>query len=170
MPLAVAPLDGGDDDVEGAQRALDLQPLHAAPARAVRRARVLHHQALVAALARGEEFAVQRGDELVAGGRDRRLAREAQRWRQRQRAQDVVPLGQRQVQERPAVPLEQVEHDKRRGEPLAYLAGHVLSSQAGLERREGHRPLAIEREDLRVEHEGAGDRLDARRAARDTAR
>ena len=70
-----------------------------------------------------------------------------------------MTLGEGQVEERPPIALEEVEHDERCGQPRAHLPGHVLASEARLEGRERHRAVAVEGEDLRVEHEAAGDRL-----------
>src|SRR3989440_6043772 len=49
--LAVSPLDRGHHHIEPAERPLHLEPLHAAPARPGRRARVPDHPAPVPALA-----------------------------------------------------------------------------------------------------------------------
>ena len=111
--LSVTPLDGGDHDVEGAERALHLQPLHTTPAGPVGRARVLHHEPLVASLARRRELAVQSRDERVAGLRDAQLTREEERTAERKPAQDSLTLLEGVVEEATAVALEDVEDDER---------------------------------------------------------
>ena len=158
VALAVPPLDGGDDHVERAQRPLHLQPLHAPPARPIRRPWVFHHQPLVPALARREELAVECRDEVVTGGVERRLAREAERSLQRQGSQPDVPLRQWEVEKRCPIALEEIEDDERGRQPLAHLPGHVLASEPCLERRERHGAVGLEGQHLRVQHEAAGDR------------
>ena len=153
-PLAVAPLDGGHDDIERAQGALHLEPLHAAPAGPVRRPGVLDHEALVPALARRGELGVEGGHERLAVVADLRGAREHERRVQRQRAQHRLPLGQRHVEQRTAIALEHVEDHERRGQLAEQLLGHDLPAEPVLEpgERDGP-PLRVEREHLGVEDE-----------------
>ena len=156
----MAPLDRGDDDVERAQRALHLEPLHAAPARAVGGAGVLDHEALVPALARGQELAVQSRDQVLAAHVEGRLPREEHRRGEGHRPKDHLALREGLVQKYLAVALEHVEEHERRGQPLPQLPRDILPTEACLERREGNGALRrrVEAEDLGVEHVRAGHR------------
>ena len=64
--LAVSPFHRRHDHVQGAQRALHLEPFHAAPARSVRGSGVLHHESFVPATARRGEFALEDRYQLFA--------------------------------------------------------------------------------------------------------
>src|SRR5438094_2489159 len=166
--LAVAPLHRGHDDIERSQRPLHLEPLHAAAAWPVGRARVLDHEPFVAALACRSELAVEDPDQRLARRLDPLTLGEYHRRRDRQGAEDFLALVERGVKEGAPVALEDVERDEGRWELGAKLVRDVLPAQAGLKVGERHRLSLGEREHLAVDHVCAGNREEGRHQLRVT--
>ena len=154
--FAVAPLDAGHDDVDRAQRPLHLEPFHAATAGAVRRPRVLDHQAFVAPLARRRELALECGDEVGPGFGQPPVLGEHDRRSKRDLTQRVATLGERPIEEPSAIALEKIECDEARRHFRAELVGDALAPQARLEVGERHRATLVEREDLSVDDVAPG--------------
>src|SRR5919201_345253 len=131
LPLAVPPLDRGDDHVERGERPLDLEPRHAAAPRRVGADRVLDHQALVAAVAGLVEDALQLldGERLLDPG-------EEERRPQPQPLEQAPALEQRQVHHGLAVQGEDVEHDEDDRHVAAHALRHLLAAESPLQLEE----------------------------------
>src|SRR5438445_3417762 len=131
--LAVSPFDRRHDHVQRAQRALHLEPFHAAPAGPVGRPRVLDHQALISAATRRGELALETGDELFTCARDALVLREKHGGREWQRAKDLLTLGERNVEQRATVAFQDVEGHEAGGQFRSQLVGDILAPEPRLE-------------------------------------
>src|ERR1043165_5503990 len=162
--FAMAVLGGGDDAVERRQRLLVFEPRLAAAAGRVDRLRVLDDEPFVGAGAGGVEKRVD-----VRGVGDRRLIGETDRVAAHERPQSRQALAQRQLEERLAVEVEQVEREVRHRRVLQQFLRDLAPAEARLDDRERQHAIG-EGHDLAVEDDAASERargrLDLREAMR----
>src|ERR1700692_13018 len=121
----MAPLDSSHQNVERRQRSLQLEPGKSAPPWRVGTQRVLHHQPLVAPLARVREYpieVVRAGGHLESGEDEWRLDAEA--------LQQAAPQLQRLVQQRAPVEVQEIEDHEHDRDCLPQLISPPLSTEA----------------------------------------
>ena len=147
----MAPLDPGDDHIEGGERFLQLQPAETAAARRVAALRIFDHQPLVVARPCGVEDLIQlRG----VGGPDE--VGEHEGGGKAEILEQPAAFPQRLPQQVARIEIEQVEGDEGHRHLLQELGADHLAAQSVLQLEEGPNPAVAECQDLAIEQDVVG--------------